>query len=353
MTAVHELSEEVGAAEACRAMQVSRASYYRRRRPVANQSRERCPSQRALSELEQAEVLAVLHDDRFVDRAPAEICATLLDEGKYYCSERTMYRLLAKRSSVRERRDQMRHPVYQKPELLATGPNQVWSWDITKLRGPVKWSHFSLYVLLDIFSRFVVGWLLARSESAALARRLIEESCQREEILPGQLIVHSDRGQPMRSKTLAQLLADLQVTQSHSRPHVSDDNPFSESQFKTLKYAPSFPERFGSLEDGRSFLGPFFHWYNEEHRHSGIGMMTPGMIHRGDAPRVLAARQRTLDQAFVIHPERFVRGRPSPRGAPEAVWINRPANIAMELQGQEVEGILFGLEESEVCSLNA
>jgi putative transposase len=265
-----------------------------------------------------------LHSERFVDKAPGEVVATLLDEGVYHCSERTMYRILKGNDEVRERRNQLRHPEYKKPELLATGPNQVWSWDITKLKGPVKWTWFYLYVILDIFSRYVVGWLLARRESAALAKRLIGDSCEKQGIESGQLLIHADRGTSMKSKCLAQFLADLGVTKSHSRPHVSDDNPFSEAQFKTLKYRPEFPDRFGSFEDGLRLCREFFPWYNTEHRHSGIGMLTPEMVHYGLADAVLENRRRVLASAYGAHPERFVKGPPIPRPLPEEVWINPP-----------------------------
>jgi transposase InsO family protein len=235
-----------------------------------------------------------------------------------------MYRVLDGAKEVRERRNIARHPVYRKPELLARGPNQVWSWDITKLRTFTKGSFLSLYVLLDIFSRLVVGWLLSQHESEASARLLIAESFRKHGVSAHQLTIHADRGSPMKAKGLAQLLADLDVTKSHSRPHVSNDNPFSEAQFKTLKYRHDFPDRFGSVEDGRTFLAPFFHWYNHEHHHSGIGLITPADLHYGRADEILARRQRTLDAAFAAHPERFVRKRPSPPAIPVEVWINPP-----------------------------
>jgi putative transposase len=248
---------------------------------------------RALSPTEQRAVLDVLHDERFVDRAVAQVYAMLLDEGTYVCSARTMYRLLAVAGETRERRCQLIHPPYQKPELLATQPNEVWSWDITKLRGPVKWSYFYLYVILDIFSRYVVGWMVAHRESSLLAKRLIEDTCHKEGVVHGQLTIHADRGSSMTSKPVALLLADLGVTKTHSRPHVSDDNPFSESQFKTLKYRPEFPGRFGSIQDARAFCRTFFPWYNTEHRHSGIAMMPPEIVHRGRTAECLAVRQET------------------------------------------------------------
>jgi putative transposase len=235
-----------------------------------------------------------------------------------------MYRLLAERAELRERRNQLRHPRYQKPELLATEPNQVWSWDITKLLGPAKWTYFYLYVILDIFSRYVVGWMVAHRESAALAERLIRDTCAKENVPPGQLSIHADRGPSMTSKPVALLLADLGVTKTHSRPHVSNDNPFSESHFKTLKYRPEFPGRFGSIQHARAFGQEFFSWYNTEHHHSGIALLTPATVHHGRAQLALEARRTTLLQAYHAHPQRFVRQLPVPPNLPEAVWINPP-----------------------------
>jgi putative transposase len=259
-----------------------------------------------------------------MDKAPREIYAKLLDEGKYFCSLRTMYRILEEDNAVKERRDQLRHPAYQKPELLATGPNQVWSWDITKLLGPEKWTYFYLYVILDIYSRYVVGWTLAHREAREIASRLIRESVDKQEVSEDQLTLHSDRGPSMSSQTVAQLLGTLGVTKSHSRPHVSNDNPFSESQFKTLKYCPQFPKRFGGFDDALTFCRSFFRWYNDEHYHTGIGLLTPSSLHYGEAADVLRARQETLNAAYQAHPERFVRGRPTPTEIPSAVWINPP-----------------------------
>ena len=276
----------------------------------------------------------VLHSERFQDKAPNEVFAALLDEGTYLCSVRTMYRLLEQAGEVRERRDQLRHPHYQKPQLLATGPNQVWSWDITTLLGPVKWTYFYLYVILDIFSRYVVGWMVAERESAGLAKRLIGETCRKQNIAPDRLTIHADRGTSMTSKPVALLLADLGVTKTHSRPHVSDDNPFSESQFKTLKYRPEFPERFGSIQDARAFCHTFFPWYNTEHHHSGIGLLTPDVLHYGRADEVIAHRQVVLSQAFQRNPERFVRAHPRPPARPTAVWINPPPARAASEQEQ-------------------
>jgi putative transposase len=313
----------LGVASLCAALAVPRATYYRHLKARVP-SRRPTPA-RALSPIERQEVLTVLHQPHFVDLAPAEVHARLLDEGRYLCSERTMYRVLAENAQVRERRDQLRHPAYKKPELMATAPNQVWSWDITKLLGPQKWTYFYLYVLIDIFSRYAVGWLLADRESAALARKLIGESCEKQEIQPGQLGIHADRGTSMTSKSLALLMADLGVTKTHSRPSVSDDNPFSEAQFKTLKYRPDFPERFGSLEDARTYCRAFFDWYNNEHCHSGIGMVTPHDLHHGLAEARRNERAAVMLEAWTKHPERFPHGRPTPPALPTAVWINKPS----------------------------
>jgi putative transposase len=274
-------------------------------------------------------VLTTLHEERHVDLAPAEVYATLLDERReYLCSVRTMYRVLAAAGEGRARRDQLVHPAYTKPELLATAPNQVWSWDITKLLGPATWTYFYLYVVLDIFSRYVVGWMVAERENAAHARRLIVETCAKHGVGPGTLTLHQDRGAPMRAKTFAQTLADLGVTKTHSRPHVSDDNPFSEAQFKTLKYRPDFPGRFAGLPHSLAWCRAFFPWYNDAHRHDALGLLTPADVHFGRAPAVLAARQRVLDAAYAAHPERFV-GRPPTAGEPpKEAWINKPPSAS-------------------------
>jgi putative transposase len=323
MAAVEQVATSIRTAPACQVLGVARASLYRRRRP-AGVVRPRPVPPRALDSVERQGVLDLLHT-RFVDQAPAQVHATLLDEGTYLCSPRTMYRLLDAAHEIKERRDQVRRPHYAAPELLATRPNEVWSWDITKLLGPAKWTYFYLYVILDIFSRYVVGWMLAPHESAALAERLIAETCAKHGIEPGQLTLHADRGASMRSKPVALLLADLGVTKTHSRPHVSNDNPFSEAHFKTLKYCPQFPERFGSIEDGRAFGQDFFRWYNREHCHSGLGFLTPAVVHFGEAATVRAHRQHVLAAAYAAHPERFVKGRPQPADVPQAVWINPPA----------------------------
>ncbi len=325
MIAAKELAPQVGVEPACRALGVSRATFYRRKRPTPGHQQPRPTPARALNCEERERVVEVLSSERFVDRSPAEVFATLLDEETYLCSERTMYRVLAACQPVRERRNQLQHPQYTKPELMATAPNQVWSWDITKLLGPKKWTYYYLYVLLDIFSRYVVGWMVADRENSALAGRLIEETCIKQGVEPDMLTMHSDRGSPMTSKCTAQLYADLGVTRSLSRPQVSDDNPFSEAQFKTLKYHPGFPGRFLGIEHATSHCRSFFPWYNTEHRHGGISMLTPYDVHYGQAKAVLAKRQRTLEAAWAAHPERFVHGTPMSRPLPEAVWINPPA----------------------------
>jgi putative transposase len=328
MAAVNELATEVGTRAACRALFAPRASHYRHKRaslcPAITRSRPASP--RALVAAERQTVLAHLHGERFQDRSPAAVYATLLDEGVYHCSIRTMYRLLQQKGESRERRNQLIHPPYKKPELLAVAPNQLWSWDITKLLGPAKWTYFYLYVILDVFSRYVTGWMVAHRESAELAKRLIAESCAKQNIAPAQLTLHADRGSSMSSKPVAFLLADLGVTKTHSRPHVSDDNPYSESHFRTMKYRPEFPNRFGCIQDSRAFSQGFFRWYNEEHRHSGLGLLTPAMVHHNQTALILEQRQTVLDAAYRIHPERFVHQAPKPAAVPTEVWINKPLN---------------------------
>jgi putative transposase len=320
---VREVGPGLGIAPTCAVLGLPTATYYRRSKPQPA-PRQRPSPPRALPTAERAAVLEVLHEPQFVDQAPAQVYAQLLDAERYLCSERTMYRILDENHEVRERRDQLRHPHYPAPELLATAPNQVWSWDITKLLGPAKWTYFYLYVIMDIFSRYVVGWMVAHQESAALARKLIEQSCRRQGITPGQLTLHADHGPSMTSKSVALLLSDLAVTKTHSRPYVSNDNPFSEAQFKTMKYRPEFPERFGSIQDSRSFGHVFFPWYNTEHHHSGLGLLTPHEVHYGLAEKRVEARARVLAAAYAAHPERFVTGLPRPPALPTEVWINRP-----------------------------
>lgn len=331
MQAVADTRGELSCAEACDALGVSRATYYRAQAPaslevpaVATEPVAGKQSHRRLSPAEKEAVLAVLHKERFYDLAVPQVHAQLLDEGIYLCSVRTMYRILEEEKEVRERRDQRRNPQYTKPELLATAPNQVWSWDITKLRGPRKWSYFYLYVLLDIFSRFAVGWMVASRESADLAKKLISEAAERQAISPGQLTVHSDRGSPMVAKSVALLFADLGINKSHSRPYTSDDNPFSEAQFKTIKYRPDYPDAFGCIQDARIHMARTFQWYHYEHCHSGLGMMKPADVHFGRADAIRESRGKTLSAAYALHPERFVHRPPAPLALPDAVWINKP-----------------------------
>jgi putative transposase len=351
MASVTELVPVVGVARACEAVGVARASFYRQPRrhggPLADRSgpsprHEGAAGERselsvsgasaavdrghprALSVGERAAVLDVLHAPRFQDAAPAAVYAALLDEGTYLASERTMYRLLAAEGETRPRRAQLVHPAYAKPELLATAPNRVWSWDITKLLGPAKWTYFYLYVILDIYSRYVTGWMVAHREHADLAERLLAETIAKQEVPAGQLTIHADRGSSMTSKPVAFLLADLGVTKTHSRPHVSNDNPYSEAQFKTLKYRPGFPDRFASIEEARAFCQDFFRWYNAEHRHSGVGLMAPEVVHYGQAQDAYDARAQVLATAYAAHPERFVRQVPRPPQLPTAAWINPP-----------------------------
>jgi putative transposase len=332
--AVVDLIPVVGVKAACQALDLPRASFYRKRgggivspRPAAVRL-----VPRALGSGEREGILACLHEERFQNCAPAAVYATLLDESHYRCSIRTMYRILAAEGETRERRDQTVHPPYRKPELLATGPNQLWSWDITKLLGPAKWTYFYLYVILDVFSRYVVGWMVADGESAELAKRLIGDTCGKQAIERGQLTIHADRGSSMTSKPVAFLMADLGITKTHSRPHVSDDNPYSESHFRTLKYRPGFPERFGSVQDARGFAQGFFHWYNEEHRHSGLGLLSPAVVHYGLAPAAIEQRRAVLNAAYIAHPERFVRRPPQPLPAPKEVWINKPQQTPENIQ---------------------
>jgi len=325
--AAEQLAETVGVLRACQTLDVPRSALYRMR-PAVNPrpTPEPLASPRALLPTEKAEVRQLLNSVRFQDQAPREVYATLMDEGKYLCSWRTMYRILDENREVRERRNQLQHPHYVKPELLATQPNQLWSWDITKLLGPAKWTYYYLYNILDVFSRYSVGWLIAERESASLAQELIAATCIRQGIQPGQLTIHADRGSSMTSKPVALLMADLGVTKTHSRPHVSNDNPFSEAQFKTLKYRPEYPERFGCQPDARSWASEFFQWYNYEHHHSSLGLLTPADVHFGRAEAMLDQRQQVLQIAYQKNPERFVKGPPRPAQLSAAVWINPPAS---------------------------
>jgi putative transposase len=327
--AIAELEPLVGVRAACRATGRPQANHYRRHRqspPRPKPVRERRPQPRALSAAERASVRSVLNGEDFVDKAPATVYHELLDEGVYLASVSTMYRILREHDEVHERRRQATHPARVKPELLATRPNEVWSWDITKLHGPAKWTYYYLYVILDIYSRYAVGWMVADRESAALAERLLADTITKQDVDRDQLTIHADNGSSMASKPVAFLLADLGVTKSHSRPHTSNDNPFSESQFRTLKYRPDFPDTFGSLEDSRAFCQRFFSWYNTEHRHSGVAWHTPHNVHYGHAEIVQAKRADVLTAAYERNPERFVRHHPRPHALPAAAWINKPTN---------------------------
>ena len=332
MHAIEAVTVTGGTSALCQSVGLARASFYRRR-PPARPSPERppkAPSPRALVPAERRTVLDTLHSARFLDQSPAEVHATLLEEQTYLCSTRTMYRVLAAADEVRERRDQARHPAFAKPELVATAPNQIWSWDITKLKGPAKYVYYSLYVILDLFSRYVVGWMVAVQESARLAARLIEATCVKQGIAPQQLTIHADRGAPMRSNLLALLFSDLGIDASHSRPRVSNDNPFSESQFRTVKYRPEFPDRFGSVEHGRAVSHDLFTWYNDAHHHSGLSYLTPADVHYGRADTILGVRHQARLAAYGAHPERFVKGPPRRETLPTAVWINAPTHTARE-----------------------
>ncbi len=326
-TAAEGLAPTVGLTAACRALGVARASVYRHRKPpVSAARRPRRPSPRALAPQERTQVLDTLHEERFVDRAPASVYAILLEEGRYLCSIRTMYRVLHSAGEVLERRRQRRHPHRDPPQLVATAPNQVWTWDIERLAGPRKWVTYALYVVLDLFSRYVVAWMVAARESATRAKRLIRNACQKQGVEPGQLTLHQDRGAPMTAKTFSQLLVDLDILASYSRPRMSDDNPYSESHFKTVKYAPAYPGRFADPQEARSYFQAFFPWYNAEHRHSGLGLLTPDAVHHGRVNEIQATRQRVLDDVYTRHPERFVNGPPRPPQVPGEVWINQPQN---------------------------
>jgi putative transposase len=346
--AVTELAPVLGVAEACRVLEVPRSTYYRAHLPQScdpAQLREASPEQaaqdvlaaqarrcspRALSAEERAQIREVLNSERFADCSPREVYATLLDEGRYLCSWPTMYRILREANEVCRRRDQSRQGSYSKPELLAPRPNQLWSWDITKLKGATTWTYHYLYVILDVYSRFVVGWMIAERETAELAEAFIAETCAKEGIVAGTLTLHADRGNAMTSKCVAHLLADLGVVKTHSRPQVSNDNPFSEAVFKTVKYHPSCPERFGSVEDARAWARELFEWYNHGHHHTGIGLLTPAVVHHGQAAEVVRKREEVMAAAYLAHPERFVRGRPRVPQVPDAVWINAPAAQSAE-----------------------
>ena len=346
-----QLSEQVSVTWACEAVGMPRSALYRSRQCASPTeqlaSTSRSSPSRALSVAEKAEVQALLNSERFQDCAPREVYATLLDEGRYHCSWRTMYRILSEHDEVRERRNQLRHPAYARPELLATGPKQLWSWDITKLRGPAKWTYYYLYAMLDVYSRYMVGWMIAERELAELGKELIAQTCAKQDIQPGELTIHADRGGAMKAKSVALLMADLGVNKTHSRPHVSNDNPYSEAQFKTLKYYPTYPGRFGSLADARQWAHDFFSWYNHEHHHSGLGLLTPADVHYGRAEAVLAQRQMVMQQAYERYPERFVNGPPRLPELPAAVWINSPqtgTEMSRTAQNEVAQHVVTGTE---------
>lgn len=331
MDAVEQVAPELGVAEACRVIGVPRSSFYRHRRPPRGQSCiiERPPTRapqrpNALSADERASILDACRAARFVDASPMQIYFTLLDEGTYLGSWRSYYRVLAGHGEIRERRDQLRHPNHPIPRLKATGPNEVWTWDVTKLLGPAKWNYYYLYVLLDLYSRYAVGFTVASADTAAIARWLISETLDKYGVDPRSLTIHSDRGASQTAKPVAHLMADLGITKSLSRPRVSNDNPFSEAHFKTLKYRPAFPDRFQTKEHAGEFCRSFMRWYNQDHRHSGIGYMTPADVYFGRTDQIHTVRAAALNAAFASHPERFVRKPPEPPVLPEVVWINRP-----------------------------
>lgn len=332
MEAAREVMPKTGKQRILCALGLSRATFFRHGRPRPS-PRPKVRPARALAPHERQEVLNALHSPAFMDRAPAEVFHTLSQQGTYLCSQRTMYRILASNQEVRERRNQARHPEYARPELVATVPNQVWSWDITKLRLMKTFSYAYLYVILDIYSRFALAWMLAEHENSRHATRLIDEAVEREGVQPQQLVLHSDRGGPMRALTTAQLLGVLGVTASFSRPHVSDDNPYSESQFKTLKYHPGFPSRFASFHEANTFCASFFNWYNHEHHHAGIAYLTPAQVHHGHADRVLDLHHATLTAAYERNPERFVHGPPARPRLPPAVYINQPKPLEVTPPG--------------------
>jgi putative transposase len=323
----------VGVVAACAALCMSRSRYYRARKPKAAPAPRPRPA-RALSDDERAKVLATLDSDEYMDKAPAQVYAALLELGIYLCSIRTMYRILAANDQVRERRAQRQHPTYTKPQLVATGPNQVWTWDITKLPGPTKGTYFSLYVILDLYSRYIVGWQVATRESAAVYQQLVKACCKDQGVVPEQLTIHSDRGAPMTAKSTALLYADLGIIKSHSRPYTSNDNPYSEANFRTLKYRPDMPDQLGSVEHARQVVRALVDWYNDDHYHVGLALLHPADVHYGRAADIVAARQHVLDAVYERHPERFPLGRPTQKLPPAAAWINPPPMTNIDQSGQ-------------------
>jgi len=323
MKTTETFAKNLGLAAACNMLGVPRSSLYRARQPKA-EAKPRPRPKRALTADDKTKVHQVLNSERFVDLAPRQVYASLLDDDIYLCHWRTMYRILDEHQESNERRNQLKHPPTAIPRLEATGPRQLWSWDITKLPGPAKWAYHYLYVILDVYSRFVVGWMVAAQENAELAEILITKTCQRENIPPEKLALHSDRGAAMRSKTVAQLLIDLHIAQSFSRPYTPNDNPYSEAQFKTLKYRPNFPDRFDTQQQARLWSQNFFDWYNYHHYHAALGLLTPAVVHFDQVRTVQTLRQKTLDRAYNNHPERFVKGKPAVTKLPKSVWINPP-----------------------------
>lgn len=328
--AFDELKAVTSTKQACDLLGRPRATHYRRLQPaVAGPPTPRPAPPNALTEAEQQRILAVLRSPEYCDLAPAQVWARLLDDGIYLCSISTMYRLLRIAGESRERRRQRTHPARKKPELIARHPNAVWSWDITKLAGPERGVYYELFVVIDIFSRYVVGWTVAPAETGELAEAFLAACLAREGIRRDQLTLHADRGTSMTSKPVAQLLVDLGVARSHSRPHVSNDNPYSEANFKTLKYCPAFPGRFGSIEDARAFCAAFFDHYNHVHRHAGVGLHTPASVHYGTAGEIRQQRAATLDTAYAANPARFRHRRPTPPQLPTVAWINEPTREAL------------------------
>lgn len=340
MKVVDERKISLTVSDACAGINFPKATYYRIKHGPTEKKKRFCP--RALTANDRQEVLDIFHDERFIDMPPGQVYNRLIDEGKYFASERTMYRILAANNEIKEKRRLRKHPKYQRPELLATSPKQLWSWDITRLRGPSKLEYYHLYVMIDVYSRYVVGWMLAHTESAQLAKAFVEETCRSQCISRDKLTIHSDRGPSMKSKTIGDLLAHLGVAKSLSRPRISNDNPYSEAQFKTMKYCPTYPDRFGCIEDARLFCSDFFNWYNNEHYHSGIKMLTPATVHNGDADAVLTSRAKTKIEAFKRHKERFVKGKPKAQKLAKEVWINAPkADVVNNFKGnQEVSGLI-------------
>ncbi len=324
MQSAKTLAEDIGIAKTCSLLGISRMTEYRTRRRSPSGAKKSVHP-RALTAVEEAAVLDALSSEDFVDCAPASVYATLLENGRYLCSTSTMYRLLRKNNAVHERRQTRRHPTYEAPQLLAQKPNEVWSWDITKLPGLRKFEYYHLYVMLDIYSRRVIGWMVAERESGTLAGEFIRDCCAREGIPRGSLTIHSDRGTAMMSRPVVNLLSSLDVQKTVSRPQVSNDNPYSESHFKTMKYRPCFPKKFGSIQDVRAALEPFFLWYNSKHRHSGIAYLTPDAVHLGHAEKIQEQRKLVLAAAYAAAPHRFVRGAAKPPVLPSAAWINPPA----------------------------